>query len=258
MTHRTVVGVDLGGTNVRAARVAGADGIVAHKARTISSMAPEQTVVDEVAETIAAVMEPDVAGIGIGVPSVVDVDRGIVYSVENIPSWKEVPLGDLLTRRFGVPVLVNNDANCFAVGEYYFGHAQGFRNVVGMVVGTGLGAGVIVNGKLYCGTNCGAGELGAMPYKGQTVEYYCSGTVFADFGRDMGDAVMMALYAFDPEVLVLGGSVSQSFEFFAPAMRERLKAYAYPHALERLVLKVSAIPDVAILGAAGLCYDAGQ
>jgi len=284
MSHRTVVGVDLGGTNVRAARVAEGNGIVAHRARAISSLAAEETVIAEVVETIEAVIDGQVAGIGIGVPSVVDVEKGIVYSVENIPAWREVPLRDILQRHFGLPVFVNNDANCFALGEYYFGHGRGYQNAVGMVVGTGLGAGVIIHGKLYYGSNCGAGEIGPMPYRDQTVEYYCSGSrfrrdpgisggelflraqrgdpqalaAFAAFGRDMGDAVMIACYAFDPEVLVLGGSVSQSYQFFAPAMHERLKCYAYPHALERLVLAVSEIPDVAVFGAAALCYDAGQ
>ena len=66
----------------------------------------------------------EVAGIGVGVPSLVDVDRGIVYAVQNIPSWKEVHLKNALEDVFHVPVHVNNDANCFAVGECHFGKGR--------------------------------------------------------------------------------------------------------------------------------------
>jgi glucokinase len=83
----------------------------------------------------------------------VDVEKGIVYSVINIPSWHEVPLKQILEDRFGLPVFVNNDANCFAMGELYYGSGRGYRHLVGLIVGTGLGAGIVVNGRLYSGAN---------------------------------------------------------------------------------------------------------
>jgi glucokinase len=281
VSERSLIGVDLGGTNVRAGRVVG-QRIVSHRARTISSSAPQELVVQEVVETIRAVGDGQVSGIGIGVPSVVDVEEGVVYAVENIPSWQEVPLKEILEQRCGLPVRVNNDANCFALGEYYFGSGQGHRNLVGMVLGTGLGAGIITEGRLYCGSNCGAGEIGAIPYKDRTIEAYCSGeffrrehgidgatlfaqaqagdsralSIFEEFGAELGHAVLLTLYAYDPEVIVLGGSVSRAYPFFEPALRRRLSGYAYQHALERLVITVSATPEVAILGAAALHLDA--
>ena len=186
MSEPAVIGVDLGGTNVRAGKVVGQE-IVAHRARAITCRGTQESVLQEIRETIAAVFDKKVAGIGIGVPSLVDVDKGIVYTVENIPSWKEVPLKDILEQSFQVPVYVNNDANCFALGELYFGAGRGYRDLVGMVLGTGLGAGIIINGKLYCGRNCGAGEIGTIPYREHTVEYYCSGQFFQhQYGVDGG------------------------------------------------------------------------
>jgi len=281
MKQTAVIGVDLGGTNVRAGKVTGQD-VVKHEARAITSRGSQETVLEEIRQTIAAVSGADVSAIGIGVPSLVDVEKGIVYTVENIPSWKEVPLKEFLEKAFAVPVHVNNDANCFALGEFYFGSGRGFRHLVGMVVGTGLGAGIIINGKLYCGRNCGAGEIGTIPYKEHTIEYYCSGQffqrqygvdggtlhqqaqrgdpraleIFVAFGDDFGHAVMTALYAYDPEIIVLGGSVSKAWPFFETAVRKKLQAFAFPHALTRLLILPSQIPDIAILGAAGLCYDA--
>ena len=163
-------------------------------------------------------MRDDVAGIGVGVPSVIDLKTGTVYDVQNIPSWKEVPLKARLEERYGRPAYVNNDANCFAVGEKYFGKIKPYDSAVGLIVGTGLGAGIIANGRLYSGVNCGAGEFGMIPYLDRTLEDYASGrffkrvhgvgpracrtggtrrpgplAIFAEFGRHLGEAVKVVL-----------------------------------------------------------------
>ncbi|WLT33464.1 ROK family protein [Geothrix sp. PMB-07] len=281
MESKTLIGVDLGGTNMRVGRIE--DGqVVALASRSTPATAPEEAVLEALAALIAEVFTPNVSAIGVGVPSVVDETLGIVYHVENIPSWQEVHLGEFLMRRFDRPVFVNNDANCFAVGEFHFGLGQGFRHMIGMVVGTGLGAGVIMNGQLYTGSNCGAGELGTMPYRDHTFEHYASGQTFerdfglagsvvhsramkgdpkaleilTAFGRDFGQVIMATLYAFDPELIVLGGSVSKAFPFFETGMRQTLGGYAYQHALRRLLIRVSEEPHIAVLGAAALCLEA--
>lgn len=280
MSDKTVIGIDLGGTNVRAGRVRG-DRLAEHAGRPISANGTEDEVMNEVMEIIDRVWRDETAGIGIGVPSVVDVEKGIVYAVANIPSWKEVHLKDRLEKKYGVPVYVNNDANCFALGESYFGKARGFRNMVGLIVGTGLGAGVIIERRLYNGSNCGAGEFGHIPYKDHDLEYYCSGQrfprefgvegkvlferaragdeealgIFRMFGEDLGQAIKSILYAVDPEVIVFGGSVSRAFPFFEGGMRKTLESFNYQHALERLVMARTEDPHIAILGAAALYFD---
>lgn len=281
MNARILIGVDLGGTNMRAGRVEGGV-IVAHATRATPSRASAEVVLEDLCSAIQEVLTPQTQAIGIGVPSVVDVERGIVYTVENIPSWQEVHLKAFVEKRFGIPVYVNNDANCFAVGEFHFGQGRGFRHMVGMVVGTGLGAGIILNGHLYSGANCGAGEIGAIPYREQTFEYYTSGQVFlrehgtngsvihaqalkgdpaalkilSDFGEDFGQVIMSTLYAYDPEIIVLGGSVSKAFPFYEKSMRKVLADFAYQRALQRLLVRVSEEPQIAILGAAALGLDA--
>ena len=77
-------------------------------------------------------------GIGIGVPSVVDIEKGIVYDVQNIPSWKEVHLKSIMEERYCAATFVNNDANCFALGEKYFGKGLGHKSVIGLILGTGF------------------------------------------------------------------------------------------------------------------------
>jgi glucokinase len=283
MTEGTVIGVDLGGTKVGIGRVEKGR-IVQHISAAVSAQASEEKVIEEVSGAIAQVFDPAVAGIGVGVPSVVDVERGIVYDVQNIPSWKEVPIKEILERRFDRPVYVNNDANCFAVGEKHFGRGQKFRHLVGLIIGTGLGAGIVLNDRLYSGPNCGAGEFGMIPYKDSILEHYCSGqyfvrehgirgeelfarasrgepealVIFERFGSHLGDALMIIMLAVDPEAIILGGSVSRAFSFFEKAMRERMKSFPYHKILERIVIKTSDQPEIAILGAAALYFDALQ
>ena len=129
--------MDLGGTNVRAGLVK--DGrIVRLLSEPCKADRPEGEVVDHIASLIGKLITPDVARIGIGVPSVVDAARGIVYNVVGIPSWREVYLKDLLEKRFGVPVYVNNDCNCFALGVSRFGEASAYSDVVCVAPETSL------------------------------------------------------------------------------------------------------------------------
>jgi glucokinase len=283
MFTRELVGVDLGGTNVRVGRVSG-ELVGERAARRISGKAPEGVVLQELFETIDEVMCADVAGIGIGVPSVVDVERGIVYTVENIPAWREVHLKEKIESRYGCAAFINNDANAFALGELHFGKGRGFRNMVGVTIGTGLGSGIIIDGRLYSGPNCGAGEIGCIPYRESTLEDYAAGRffereagvggevvferakggdpealrLFHAFGLELGHAILTILYAYDPELIVLGGSIASAFPYFEGGVREKLRSFAYQHVLDKLVIARSETDDVAILGAAALCIDAAR
>ena len=273
-----LVGVDLGGTNVRAGLVQNGK-IAALHTRAISSRAKQEAVVDEVCEIIAAVLRPGVRGIGIGAPSLVN--KGVVYSANNIPSWHAVPLKKILERRFRMPVFINNDANCFALGELHFGIGRGYQNLVGLIVGTGLGAGVVINGKLYSGSNGGAGEIGAIAYKGKDFEHYCSGRFFqrefgldgatlahraksgdrkaqamlAVFGDNFANVIMALLYAYDPEIIVLGGSISKAYPYFEKRMRKKMGAFHFQNSLKKVVIAQTQKPNIAVLAAAALCLD---
>jgi len=276
-----VIGIDLGGTNVRAGLVERGR-LTDVRSVAVRSQGSERDVLEDMFSAIDAVMRKDVAGIGAGVPSVIDLKAGIVYDVQNIRSWKKVPLKARLEECYGLPAYVNNDANCFAAGEKYFGKAKPFDHAVGLILGTGLGAGVIANGRLYSGRNCGAGEFGMLPYLDRNFEAYASGqffervhgvsgrelsgraergderalAIFADFGGHLGEAVKAICYAVDPEVIVLGGSVSRSARFFQAAMWDAFQSFAYSITKDGLKIEVSETENIAILGAAALYYDA--
>jgi glucokinase len=281
MARATIVGVDLGGTNARAALVRD-QRLGPVSSVQINPHGSAAEVLEHLCELIDRTKPEDVDGVGIGVPSVVDIENGIVYDVQNIPSWKEVPLKSILEKRYSVPVLVNNDANCFALGEKYFGKGVDYRSLIGVILGTGFAGGVILDGKLHPGVNCGAGEFGMIPYLDSNYEHYCSGQfftrhvgqsgaevfqkavagdrdalkVFEAFGHHVGEGIKVILYAYDPATIILGGSVRRALPFFQHTMWESIRSFVYPNSIRRLKIEVSELEHVAVLGAAALHYDA--
>jgi glucokinase len=276
-----VIGIDLGATNVRGAIVndAALSDIISNRIRSNGSV---DDVLNDIYKVVDALVDDTIQAIGIGVPSVVDVVEGIVYDVLYIPSWVEVPLKKLMEERYHIPVFVNNDANCFAVGEYHFGKGNGVDSMVGLTLGTGLGAGVIINNKLYPGYNCGAGEFGLFNYRDNILEYYSSGSFFQnvyhldgekvfedakkgdakalelyeELGTHVGNAIKMVMYAYDPALIILGGSVRHAYDFFQKNMWKEIKTFAFTKSAERIRIEVSALQNSGILGAAALYYDA--
>jgi len=272
------IAIDLGGTNVRAALVKPDGEIEQIVAEPCQSRGTQDEVVEQICRLIDGIMTDEVDGIGIGVPSVVDVERGIVYNVVGIPSWKVVPLKDLLEARFGLPVAVDNDCNCFALAVSRYGRGRGFAEAVGVTLGTGVGGSLVVDGKLYHGRNAGAGEIGSVPYLDKDYEYYCSSRFFLgkgttgreafeeamsgnpamrelwkEFGGHVGRLVHLIMYAYDPSVIVFGGSIAKAFSLFKDAMWQTVKEFPYPQSVENLEIFPTALEYPGILGAAALC-----
>ena len=277
---RQLIGIDLGATNVRVARVA-EDHVEQIQTEAIAEGEGPAAILNQIVRLIRAVGGEDADSIGIGVPSVVDVEKGIVYDVQNIPGWDEVPVKDYLEDRFNKPVAVNNDANCFVLGEWYFGKGRGYDSVVGLTLGSGFGSGLVLGGRLYSGANCGAGEVGMLPYKGTIFEHYCSGMFFErtfgipgkkvyekalegdtdarimyeSFGRHMGNALKAVVYAYDPQLIILGGTIRKAYPYFKETMYAEMADFAYPKSLDTLELEISELEHVAVLGAAALPLD---
>ncbi len=280
MHNASVIGIDLGGTQIRGAVIK--DGtLVALQKTKVPSTGTKEEVLETLFQLTDKLVTSGVNAIGIGVPSVVDEARGIVYDVQNIPSWKEVPLKSLMEKRYHIAVSVNNDANCFALGEKYFGKGEGLHSFIGLTIGTGLGAGILIHDKLYSGPNCGAGEFGMVNYLDHYYEYYASGQFFRnvyrkdgavlfeeakegranalkcfeEFGMHLGNAIKMILYTYDPEMIILGGSIKDAYPFFKKTLWETLKSYAYPKSLEKFRIEVSSLKNSGVLGAAALWYN---
>jgi glucokinase len=165
-----IVGVDLGGTNIAAGAMP-TDGTREIAMRMIPTKAEVGAggVVDRIASLVEEVIaqtihetgaeRSDFLGVGIGSPGPLDRARGVVIVTPNL-GWRDFPLRDEVSSRVGLPATLDNDANCATLGEWWCGAAKGGRNVVGMTIGTGIGGGLILDGKLYHGASDAAGEIG--------------------------------------------------------------------------------------------------
>lgn len=272
-----IVGVDLGGTNIRAGLISG-DKIVSIRKTLLTQKESMNATLEQLISLIAPLIKDGAKGIGIGVPSVVDIENGIVYDVMNIPGWKKVELRKVLEEAFSVPVFVNNDVNCFALGEHRYGLAKEFSSVVALALGTGLGAGIILNNQLYAGANCGAGEIGSLPYIDRNFEFYSSGMFFEsvhsttaleahqaakagnpyavkiweEFGVHLGNVIKAVMYTYDPQVIILGGSIASACPYFENSMKSVMADFQFPESLKKIKILRSQLENIALLGAAAL------
>jgi len=161
-----VIGVDIGGTNTRASVVAKDGGIVSEGHRPTKAMdGPDESIpqiIDAIREAIenAKVSASDICGIGMGVPGRHKSREGIVLWSPNFKDWAGLQLLQPFKDAFGVPVFMGNDVNVASLGEFRFGAGSGVNSMVMLTLGTGIGGGIILDGKLWKGANEGAGEIG--------------------------------------------------------------------------------------------------
>lgn len=188
------LGIDLGGINIAVALVS-EDGRILARHSCPTPRGPE-AVADAIAATVREVLsrtgETEVPYLGLGTPGTIDPERGMVEYWSNL-DFRHVPLADMLTARLGLPVLMENDANCAALGEYIAGAGRGSRSMVVITLGTGVGGGAVLNGKLYTGFNYAGMEVGHFVIErggrpctcGRTgcFEAYCSATALIHQAR---------------------------------------------------------------------------
>lgn len=277
---RKIIGIDLGATNIQIGVVQDSQVIEEIKIPTLATASKEEIVANLISG-IEKLESNNIDGVGIGVPGLVDEEKGKIFDVFNIPAWKEVHLKQDLESHFHIPIRITNDANVFAMGEKFFGKGSTYKNLVGVTLGSGLGTGIIIDNKLYSGAYSSAGEIGLIPYNGKILEDYCSGKffqrehgmkgeevyalaqkgdnsaleIFRKFGKHLGNAINIILMMLSPEAIFLGGSISRSFEFYENSLKETLNTFPFKKVLEKLVLEPSQTSNISILGAAALIYS---
>ena len=187
---RNILGIDIGGTKcaVTYGRCEGSDIEIADKVSFLTTTCPET--IENLKSGIRQIMErngltsENTYSIGISCGGPLDSRTGVVMSPPNLPGWDNIPIVRILSEEFGVPAAIHNDANACALAEWTFGAGKGSRNMAFLTFGTGLGAGLILDGKLYSGTNDNAGELGHIRLsdfgpvgygKSGSFEGFCSG-----------------------------------------------------------------------------------
>lgn len=164
-----LIGVDIGGTNIKLALMDKSGRLKGKRIFATRNFKGKRALIDEIVCQISDLIskyglhKKDIIGVGIGAPGAVDIRSGTVHYFTNIPDWNEVPLGIVLKKRLNLPVFVDNDVNVMALGELFFGSGVGARNMLCITLGTGVGGGLILEGKLYRGSSYAAGEFGHMP-----------------------------------------------------------------------------------------------
>lgn len=169
MNKKYIIAIDLGGTNLKVALLDLQYNIKDREILSTRSFLEKEELISGIVYSINRIIKynnldkTDILGVGLGLPGPVDAKSGIVHFFPNIPGWKEVHLRDILKKRLSLPVFLDNDAKIMALAEHRLGAAKGFSNVLCMTLGTGIGGGIIIGGKLYRGFNNAAGEVGHLP-----------------------------------------------------------------------------------------------
>jgi len=193
-------GVDLGGTNILVL-ISDGDGRVVGTARvaTEANLGPEAVIghIVQAVQAAAAEAHVDVSAlrcVGVSAPGPIDAVEGVITDPPNLPGWHNVPLARILRERLGVPAVLENDANCGAVGEHNFGAGRGYRHMIFVTISTGIGGGIIIDNELYVGASGAAGEVGHLGVSedGPTcgaghagcLEAFASGTAIAARARE--------------------------------------------------------------------------
>jgi len=156
---QAAVAVDLGGTWIRAGRVS-PEGAVMEAVRVPTPQTGPEAVADAIGELVRRLGPLPPGRVGVAVPGPLSVREGVVFEPPNLKGWRDVPLRGMLEERLGRPVVLENDANAAAVGEWWCGAGRGSRHLVYVTVSTGVGGGLVLDGRLYRGATDTAGEIG--------------------------------------------------------------------------------------------------
>ncbi len=175
------IGIDMGGTSVKLGVCRGAELLFQADPIPTQDFRGAKDLLAALTDAILALKKaaPGIRAVGVGVPGFTDVNSGLVHALTNVPGWKEVPLNKVLTKATGIPSFAENDANCMAYAEFKHGAGQGATNMVAVTLGTGVGGGLVINGQLFRGSACGAGEIGQMSidYRGKAGTYGNTGAL---------------------------------------------------------------------------------
>jgi glucokinase len=275
------IGVDIGGTSIVAARFSSSEMLEKTEVPTGADRPAEQ-IMESLYEAIEKVLTDEVVGIGIGMPGFMNSQTGEILQINNIASFNGFFIKPAVEKRFNLPAFQSNDANCFALGETYYGAGKKYNTLVGVTLGTGLGGGIIIDRKIHTGLMGGAGELGCVPFHGGMVEDICSAAlfknkyqstgaelykkaktgdkeamaVFDELAHNIGEFLVTVLYVLAPEAIVIGGSVSNSWDLLEKGIRERMEEiYLVPMISSKVDLVKAELDNAGLFGAAALCIS---
>jgi glucokinase len=263
VTEPYFLGVDLGGTQLRAAAVTQRGALASEvlSVRTGAEFTPDdlRRELRALAALVAQGMNGHtLAALGFGTAGVVS--EGPLTQSPHLPRLEGTDVKEIVREAAGCPVVVENDARCFTLAEARYGAARGAQDVCGLSLGTGVGCGVMLGGRLHRGSSAQAGEVWHIKLRGESIEYFMEGAAivrgyaaaggaggpdidaaqvagraraedaaaraaWCSFGEDLGFLCETIIALLDPEVIVIGGSLSHASDLFWPTLLERLEKH---------------------------------
>ncbi len=290
---KEAIGVDLGGTAIKMGRFL-PDGTCLE---SISLATPQpanpQPVVKAITQGVNQLNQDRTCiAIGLGVPGPTDTTRRIAKKSINLPSWDNVPVADWLETQTGLATMLENDANCAAIGEAWLGAGKQFKDFILLTLGTGVGGGIFLDGKLFTGRCGAAGELGLITLnadgfpcrsgnQGSLEQYASIGSVirntgkqpaeigrlaelgdktaiafWQNYGRTLGAGLAGLIYVLTPEAVIIGGGISASSRFFLPSTLKEIERRVVSPSRPDLQLLTAELGNKAgMLGAAKLVWN---
>jgi glucokinase len=295
MSRKVIIGIDLGGTKIMTGAIS-PEGKVLGMPVKLPTGATEpgamilKRITDSVEQTISSLNLSinDIEGIGIGSTGPLNIDAGIILECPQLPTMHNFPLQKAIEEHFCVKTFLNNDANCLILGECVFGAAADKKSVVGFTLGTGIGSAIVLNKKIFNGSNGTAAEIWPSPYQSGTIEDYVSGTgvsriyqnisgeakssleiyelallddeqalqTWKEFGKHLAVPISWSVNMIDPEIVVIGGSITGAYKFFKSSMEENIKKWVCPVPAQRTKIVPAGLGNYAgFIGAACLVIE---
>lgn len=278
--EKLVIGVDLGGSNIRIAIVNSRGRILSRRMQSVKK-ASKNDVIEQMIGLIGSLMNENIKGIGISIPGSVT-PSGYVWA-PNLPNWDNLPLRNILENRFpSSKIIVKDDRSTMIFAESRFGIAKGYKSVVFMIVGTGIGVGLMLDGHIYSGVRGLAGSIGwfvinsdshsDLRYEifeekaaGSAIKkkYGLDGQVILDkakkgnvealeilenIGKEIGIGIANLVAVVDPEVVVVGGGVAKSWEYIKNGIHYSMQKWSHPVLKDVPIFCSSLGDDAGILG----------
>lgn len=288
-----VISIDLGGTAIKYG-ILDPGGNLLWNRQAPTPTSSKKEVIEALTTCIREALErePDAAAVGIGTPGLVDSETGLVKGgAFQLPEWENLPLGDILKERTGLPVFVDNDANLMGLGEFRFGMKEHLRNAVFITVGTGIGGAIIINGELYRGHFFAGTELGCFPFSSEGRQGYwedfASAAALVDRYKQLsgktedesvngkylfkqaalgdllavdcigyhtqvlGQGIGGYINVFNPEMVIIGGGLSESGPAYIEAVRTESLKWALPDCSRSVRIEAAVLGNRAGLLGAG-------
>ena len=278
MGSNSYIGVDIGGTNIVSGLMVNGFISKMYRVDTLAGQSKE-VILNQIFKAIEGVATDGVRAIGLGCPGFINAKEGVILNINNIPNLQGVNLVEKVTEKFNKPTYIDNDANCFVLGEAYFGAGKNFNHILGITLGTGLGSGIVIDRKPYGGFCGAAGEIGCIPFKDGIIEDFTSSNFFTrkygstgydffkaaekgdknaieafkELGRNIGWLINNMLYTIAPEAIIIGGAIVGAYKYIEPGIIEELNNFLFEFLRKNITIKPAILENAGVIGAASLC-----